>query len=186
MTYAVIYGDELYHHGVKGMKWGVRRYQNTDGTYTSAGKKRYTDSDGKESLRARAGKFIKRRKENLKNYRNYKRVEYEAHKKYELDDKREQAQRENDVNATIRSMTWGDDERYYRDFNPIGDERVKDYNRAIAQAKKYTEEKFKSEYGDEKLEQAKKTEDFLAGVTAATIIIGGLGAMAYSAATERK
>lgn len=32
--------DELYHHGVKGMKWGVRRYQNSDGSLTSAGKKR--------------------------------------------------------------------------------------------------------------------------------------------------
>lgn len=31
---------ELYHYGVKGMKWGVRRYQNSDGTLTSAGKKK--------------------------------------------------------------------------------------------------------------------------------------------------
>lgn len=35
------YTDELYHHGVKGMKWGVRRYQNKDGSLTNAGKKRY-------------------------------------------------------------------------------------------------------------------------------------------------
>lgn len=33
--------DELYHHGVKGMKWGVRRYQNKDGSITESGKKRY-------------------------------------------------------------------------------------------------------------------------------------------------
>lgn len=32
--------DELYHHGTKGMKWGVRRYQNEDGSLTSAGKNR--------------------------------------------------------------------------------------------------------------------------------------------------
>ena len=32
--------NELYHHGIKGMHWGVRRYQNPDGTLTNAGKRR--------------------------------------------------------------------------------------------------------------------------------------------------
>lgn len=35
---------ELYHHGIKGQKWGVRRYQNYDGSYTRAGMKRYNES----------------------------------------------------------------------------------------------------------------------------------------------
>ena len=34
------YSDELYHHGIKGQRWGVRRYQNPDGTLTAAGKRR--------------------------------------------------------------------------------------------------------------------------------------------------
>ena len=37
--------DYLAHHGILGMKWGVRRYQNSDGTLTSAGKKRYGNAE---------------------------------------------------------------------------------------------------------------------------------------------
>lgn len=45
----VIYNGELYHSGVKGMKWGIRRYQNQDGTLTAEGKRKYGKSTGKSS-----------------------------------------------------------------------------------------------------------------------------------------
>jgi len=50
--------SELYHHGIQGQKWGVRRFQNPDGTLTSRGKKRY-GADKLSSISTKKG--IKRR-----------------------------------------------------------------------------------------------------------------------------
>ena len=44
--YYICNGDVLYHHGIKGQKWGVRRFQNKDGSFTPAGRKRYDDDEG--------------------------------------------------------------------------------------------------------------------------------------------
>lgn len=46
--------EYLIHHGVKGMKWGVRRYQNPDGSLTSAGKKRL-----KKTIKQQSGFYSK-------------------------------------------------------------------------------------------------------------------------------
>lgn len=43
-AYSVVYSDDfLAHHGVKGQKWGIRNYQNEDGSYTAKGRGRYSD-----------------------------------------------------------------------------------------------------------------------------------------------
>ncbi len=51
----VYYSDELNHYGVLGQKWGIRRYQNYDGTYTQAGLKRYNKS--KEAYEKRRSEY---------------------------------------------------------------------------------------------------------------------------------
>ena len=58
---------ELYHHGIKGQKWGVRRYQNKDGSLTSEGRKKYGDT---ENFEAERKKKKAKDVENLRTMRN--------------------------------------------------------------------------------------------------------------------
>ena len=57
-------GEYLEHHGIRGMKWGVRRYQNEDGSLTTAGKQRYGVNEG-EGTRTTSARKMQRDINNL-------------------------------------------------------------------------------------------------------------------------
>ena len=72
---------ELYHHGVKNMKWGIRRYQNKDGSLTPAGIKRYNKEVQK----------LKNREASIKNREQAKKYQDKLDKKKAELDEREAA-----------------------------------------------------------------------------------------------
>lgn len=55
------YDPYLAHYGVKGMKWGVRRYQNEDGTLTALGKKKARLDEARSRYAKTTGSSIQRR-----------------------------------------------------------------------------------------------------------------------------
>lgn len=75
------YTDELYHHGIKGQKWGVRRFQNEDGSLTEAGERRYaTKSDYKQSKKDYKDAYVEQRVARrgafgIQGLKNYKKAE---------------------------------------------------------------------------------------------------------------
>jgi hypothetical protein len=68
MEYLPSYTNDLYlmHHGVKGQKWGVRRYQNKDGSLTTSGKKHKKVSEKISDTSKKAIKKLQDRGDNLR------------------------------------------------------------------------------------------------------------------------
>lgn len=105
--------DELYHFGVKGMKWGVRRYQNEDGSLTSLGKKRDKMLSDRKTAKKHSttSNMVKA---------EYSRREFEdAKTRLKLENQKKKSKRQQDL------------EKKYIDQGFVKDEaEIKAYNRA--------------------------------------------------------
>ena len=90
----------LYHHGIQGQRWGIRRFQNEDGSLTAKGKRRIS-----KMTNALNKKYSK--------YKSNERENYELNSKYNMHNKNEQRiKADND----LRLMNYNDNKsQYYRD-----------------------------------------------------------------------
>ena len=66
--------NTLCHHGIKGQKWGIRRYQNDDGSLTSAGKARYNDDGTRKNPKDMTDEDLRKSSNRLSAEQNYKRL----------------------------------------------------------------------------------------------------------------
>lgn len=113
--------EEIYHFGIKGQKWGVRRYQNADGTLTAAGEKRYAKQIQKAEKRA-----VNKNPSNkgvLRPYRdstgeNFDRVEKEFHNSFKNDKKyRELSKKAFEIEKKRLMMEKPYYEKYEQDYD---------------------------------------------------------------------
>lgn len=148
-----MYEYELYHHGVKGQKWGVRRYQNKDGSLTPAGKRRIKD-DG----------TFKTNKEYRKEISD---ARFEARKKYNAKYGVDEAYEKADEALYRKAKKLGIDPA---DIDPDESERI--YAKADSLSQKRTNDvdaEMRSKYGSDydKFLRNEQTGD-------AVIVVGGL------------
>lgn len=66
--------SSLHHSGIKGMKWGIRRYQNADGTLTDAGKVRYNKDGTKKTVEQMSNRELEEANNRLTKEQNYNRL----------------------------------------------------------------------------------------------------------------
>lgn len=149
-----INNTDICHRGIKGQKWGLRRYQNLDGTLTPAGKKRYAKGKAKEEK-----KELRRNEKTLK---RLAREESKLHKK-ELKDQKE---KKSLIDKKQKIFDSGDTKKMYENRHLFSNEEINAFN-----ARKRAEESIKPERKEKKtgLEKAETLVNNLSRATGTAI-----------------
>lgn len=155
----------LVHHGIKGQKWGVRRFQNNDGSYTAEGRERY----GIGSKRP-TNKQIKRLEDDLKEaytheHPLYKKMKSYENKAYALAGKYDFDQDDGGGGTTKADQEAG---KKYMEYWEKYDELEQKISNDIS---KKVKKELIDKYGDEKINSIKIKDNIKGGIA----IVGLLG-----------
>ena len=161
---------ELTHHGILGQKWGVRRYQNADGTLTSQGKKRYS---AKEVVEAR--KKINTEKNKLNQLEKRKtEIESDAEYRDDIYDLRLNAE---DMWDSKNNRMLTDDE-WKANWNKFD----KAYKKALSENKEYSKILNDIELQKKTVKELEAMSNTKTGKDYTGVVLGALGSIAAASA----
>jgi len=160
------YESELYHHGIKGQKWGVRRFQNPDGTLTAAGKRRNI-VEARKNLNAEKSKLSELNKKKT-------RLEIDTEYRDDIHDLR--------LNA--------EDSWDYKKNKPLSDKQIdanwnkfdKAYKKALSENKEYQKILKEVESQKVKVKELESLANTKTGRDYTKAVLGGLGAISAASA----
>ena len=170
--------EVLEHHGIKGQRWGVRRFQNKDGSYTDAGKKRYgfegTGKSRKELNSERQSLYREKYNELTRDLDKLKSdaINYGLKNGLDLDDGGGGNGRDKNAGQKYMKM-W---------------ERIEDLETEVTiRANQYANEKFIERYGKQTVNKLEQRNSIVAqGKALAGIIIAASGAMLVSNLKQKR
>ena len=171
------YNNYLAHHGIKGQKWGVRRYQNEDGTLTEEGKRRYGTVGLKEVSLETIEKERQAYREKITNatadMKKAKKLEdqaYELAKKYDFDpDDGGGGSTKESQDAGIKYMELWEEIERLREPYTYGGQKYYEF-------KKKTEEYLINKYGTFRMKMLKTKENgpkIIFGTTVVAALLAG-------------